>query len=53
MSCKPEVLKDVPLFALLDEDETAILAAQVELKKFAPRERIHKIGDRAEEPMWW
>jgi CRP-like cAMP-binding protein len=45
MSCKPEVLKDVPLFALLDEDETAILAAQVELKKFAARERIHKIGD--------
>jgi CRP/FNR family cyclic AMP-dependent transcriptional regulator len=45
MSCNPEVLKGVPLFALLDEDETAILAAQVELKKFAPRERIHKIGD--------
>jgi hypothetical protein len=40
MACKPEVLKHVPLFALLDEDETAVLAAQVELKTFAPRQRI-------------
>ena len=45
MACNPEVLKHVPLFALLDEDETAVLAAQVELKKFAPRQRIYKIGD--------
>ena len=45
MACNPEVLKNVPLFALLDEDEIAVLAAQVEIKKFAPRERIHKIGD--------
>jgi uncharacterized membrane protein len=33
------------LFSLLDEDETAILAGQVEMKKFAPRERIYKAGD--------
>ena len=45
MSCHPESLKNVPLFALLDDDEAAILASQVELKKFAPRERIYKIGD--------
>src|SRR5437762_6720138 len=45
MACKPEVLKQVPLFALLDAEETAVLAGQVELKKFAPRERIWKIGD--------
>jgi uncharacterized membrane protein len=45
MACNPEVLKNVPLFALLDDDETAILAAQVELKNFAPRQRIYKIGD--------
>src|SRR5438445_4028374 len=45
MACNPEVLKHVPLFALLDADETAVLAAQVELKTFAPRQRIYKIGD--------
>src|SRR6266478_3844626 len=45
MSCNPEVLKHVPLFALLDEEETAVLAGQVELKNFAPRQRIYKIGD--------
>jgi len=45
MACNPEALKQVPLFALLDEDEAAVLAGQVELKKFAPRQRIYKIGD--------
>jgi uncharacterized membrane protein len=45
MACKPETLRDVPLFALLDDDELAVLAAQVELKTFAPRERIYKPGD--------
>ncbi len=45
MACNPAVLKQVPLFALLDAEETAVLAGQVELKKFAPRERIWKIGD--------
>jgi len=45
MACKPEILKDVPLFALLDHDELAVLAGQVEIKSFAPRERIYKIGD--------
>ena len=45
MACNPEALQDVPLFALLDADEKAVLAAQVELKRFAARERIYKIGD--------
>jgi uncharacterized membrane protein len=45
MTCDPEILKNVPLFALLDDDEAAILASQVELKSFAPRQRIYKTGD--------
>jgi len=45
MTCSPKVLRNVPLFALLDDDETAVLAAHVELKEFAPRQRIYKIGD--------
>src|SRR5713101_2270836 len=45
MACNPEALKQVPLFALLDEDETAVLASQVELRKFVPRQRIYKMGD--------
>jgi uncharacterized membrane protein len=39
------MLKRVPLFATLDEEETAVLAGQVECKTFAPRQRIYKIGD--------
>jgi len=45
MTCNPEVLKQVPLFALLDDDETALLANKVELKTFAPRQRIYKMGE--------
>lgn len=45
MPCNPEVLKHVPLFALLDEEETAVLASQVQLVTFAPRQRIYKTGD--------
>src|SRR5580658_7567583 len=45
MACHPDALNGVPLFALLDDDETAVLAAQVELKQFAARERIYKKGD--------
>ena len=45
MPCKPEVLRQVPLFALFDDDEIAVLASQVELKTFVPRQRIWKIGD--------
>jgi len=42
MACDPEILKNVPLFALLDAEEIAVLATQVELKTFAARERIYK-----------
>ena len=45
MSCTPEALKQVPLFALLDDDEAAVLAGQVELRRFVPRQRVYKIGD--------
>src|SRR6266849_8099533 len=45
MACEPQILRQVPLFALLDDDEIAVLAAQVEVKTFAPRQRIYKIGD--------
>ncbi|HKT10705.1 MAG TPA: DUF1003 domain-containing protein [Terriglobia bacterium] len=45
MACNPETLKHVPLFALLDDDEAAVLAAQVEVKRFSPRQRIFKLGD--------
>jgi CRP/FNR family transcriptional regulator, cyclic AMP receptor protein len=44
MTCNPDMLKGVPLFALLDPEETAVLAAQVELKQFSARERIYKSG---------
>jgi len=47
MACNPEVLKHVPLFALLDEEEAAVLAGQVELRTFVSRQRIYKIGDAA------
>jgi CRP/FNR family cyclic AMP-dependent transcriptional regulator len=45
MPCKTEDLRQIPLFALLDDDEMAVLAAQVEIKKFAARQRIYKIGE--------
>ena len=45
MACNVHELKHVPLFALLDDDEAAVLASQVELKHFAPRQRIYKMGD--------
>jgi uncharacterized membrane protein len=45
MTCKAEDLRPIPLFALLDDDEMAVLVAQVEIKKFAPRQRIYKIGE--------
>ncbi|HEX7962141.1 MAG TPA: DUF1003 domain-containing protein [Terriglobales bacterium] len=45
MACNPETLREVPLFALLDDEELAVLAGQVEIKNFAPRQRIYKMGD--------
>ncbi len=45
MGCNPEVLRQVPLFALLDEEEMAVLAGQVDIKTFAARQRIYRTGD--------
>jgi uncharacterized membrane protein len=45
MPCDPQILRNVPLFALLDEDEAAVLAGQVEVRNFALRQRIYKMGD--------
>ncbi len=45
MPCQPEILTRIPLFSLLDDDELAVLAAQVELKTFAARQRIYKRGE--------
>ncbi len=45
MQCDPEVLKQVPLFSQLDDDEAAVLSAQVEVKTYTPRQRIYKRGD--------
>lgn len=47
MPCDAEELRHVPLFELLDDEEAAVLAAQVEIRRFAARERIYKIGDPA------
>ena len=47
MACDPEMLRNVPLFTLLDEEELAVLAGQVEMRKFAARQRIYKIAEAA------
>jgi len=45
MTGSPDVLKQVPLFSLFDDEEMAVLAAQVEIRTFKERQRIYKIGD--------
>ena len=45
MPCNPEVFEDVPVFSLLDADERAVLAENVELRRFAPRQRIYRAGE--------
>jgi CRP/FNR family cyclic AMP-dependent transcriptional regulator len=45
VACDPAILRQVPLFALLDDEELAVLAAQVDLARFSPRQRIYRIGD--------
>lgn len=45
MIFRPEIRRSVPLFALLDDDETAVLASQVELRSFSAQERIYKMGE--------
>jgi CRP/FNR family transcriptional regulator, cyclic AMP receptor protein len=45
MSCNVEELKHIPLFELLDDEELAVLASQVEFVRFTARQRIFKIGE--------
>ena len=45
MPCDPTVFEDIPIFSLLDADERAVLAEQVELRQFSARHRIYKPGD--------
>ena len=45
MPCNPDLLREIPLFSLLDSEERAVLAEQVELKNFAARQRIYKQGE--------
>ena len=48
MPCDPAVLKEVSLFATMDDEELAVLAGQVEVRNFAPRQRIYKMGVQAD-----
>ncbi len=48
MACSPDVLRDIPLFSNLDADELSVLASQVELRQFPPRQRIFRMGDPAD-----
>jgi uncharacterized membrane protein len=45
VACDTSILREVPFFALLDDEELAVLAAQVDLTKFVARQRIYRIGD--------
>ena len=45
MPCNVDELSQVPLFSLLDDDELAVLAQQVELRDFPAKQRIYKLGD--------
>jgi CRP/FNR family cyclic AMP-dependent transcriptional regulator len=45
MPCPTDELRQIPLFSLLDDDELAVLAQQVEVRAFAANQRIYKAGD--------
>jgi uncharacterized membrane protein len=45
MPCTADELRHVPLFSLLDEEELAVLAQQVETRAFAANQRIYKVGE--------
>src|ERR1700733_491983 len=45
MPCHTDELRQIPLFSLLDSDELTVLPQQVELRDFAPNQRIYKAGD--------
>jgi len=43
--CDPSVFEEIPIFSLLDADERAVLAENVELRHFPARHRIYRVGD--------
>jgi len=45
MPCDPALFADIPIFTLLDADERAVLADQVEMRRFTTRQRIFRAGD--------
>src|SRR6185503_9338343 len=45
MPCDPSVFEEIAIFSLLDADERAVLAEQVELRRFMPRHRIYRAGE--------
>jgi CRP/FNR family cyclic AMP-dependent transcriptional regulator len=45
MPCNANELRHIPLFSLLDDDELAVLAQQVEVRDFAAKQRIYKAGE--------
>jgi uncharacterized membrane protein len=45
MPCEVQMLRRVPLFALLDDDEAALLARNVAIARFETHQRIYKIGE--------
>jgi uncharacterized membrane protein len=45
MPCTADELRQIPLFSLLDEEELNVLAAQVEVRQFAAKQRIYKLGE--------
>ncbi len=47
MACDLEILRHVPLFALLDDEELAVLAEQVEMENFRARQRVYRLNDPA------
>lgn len=44
MACDADLLKQVPLFSLLDDEERAVLASHVEVRRFGANQRIYKQG---------
>jgi uncharacterized membrane protein len=45
MPCSANELRQIPLFSLLDDDELAVLAQQVDQRDFASKQRIYKAGE--------
>jgi uncharacterized membrane protein len=48
MACDPSVFEEIPVFSLLDAEERAVLAAQVELRRFSRGHRIYRFGEPGE-----